>query len=221
MSNEITQKAKEILELQAERTSLRTMADYVKEYLIAYCDEDPEFTERVNSSEKTFMDCIGFIKKKALEWLKEQQNMELSVFAQGIGGEVPPEICYGWAVEYYYSKPEPKPEPKKVETVTKTKVDKKEPTGKKSQKGDSKNLQISLLDSIHPENSDKTEPTHLFGNTDGEETADDDPDLRFGEPEVEYLSDEEEADLPFYRKDEIEYLTDEEEADLPQYKEAV
>lgn len=159
MSNEMANRAKEIIELQAERTSLKTMADYVKEYIVGYCDEDPAFVERVNDPLKNFMDCIGYIKKKALEWLKEQQNLELTSYTQGVGGDVPNDICYQWAVEYYYSKPEPKPAPKeKAATGAKTKKNSK--AAKTDSAEGSVNTQMSLLDMMDTEK--KGDPVPLF-----------------------------------------------------------
>jgi hypothetical protein len=98
---------------------------------------------RVNDPEKNFMDCIAYIKKKALEWLKEQQKIELSSYAQGVGGDVPNDICYQWAVEYYYSKPEPKPEPKKADTAS---TKSKGKSGKKDTDKTEKAEAISLFD---------------------------------------------------------------------------
>jgi len=225
MNNDAINKAKEILELQADRTSLKTMADYVKEYLIAYCEEDPGLVERVDDPEKSFMDCIGYIKKKALDWLKEQQNLELSGYVQGIGGDVPPDICYQWAVEYYYSKPEPKPEPKMIESTgskSKSKACKKGAAAKEAPKDEPKNLQMSLLENMGKQ-ANKAEPISLFGSMGNEElsgeTDNDEPDCVFGGVnDNEFLAEEDEGE-PDSVWGCVEILTEEDISDLPFGKE--
>lgn len=221
MGNEIITRAKEIIELQAERTSLKTMADFVKEYIIAYCDEDPGFVECVNNTEKSFMDCIGYIKKKALDWLKVQQNIELTNYAQGVGGDVPPDICYQWAVEYYYSKPEPKPEPKKVESTgssSKTKAGKKN-AAKGTPKDESANVQMTLMGGM----AKQAEPISLFDNMDNvespDETETDEPDCEIDNTDDEELSDEEDDGELDSIWGSVEELTEEEIAELPFGKE--
>ena len=101
--------AKQVLQRQSERLTVKTMADYVLEHIVLCCENDAVFAEKINKPEKSFMDCIKYIKDKALEWLKEQQKMELNEYVKGVGGDVPNEICYQWAVDYYNSVPEPKP----------------------------------------------------------------------------------------------------------------
>ena len=119
------EKAKELLQLQSERLTLRTMADYVKDYVLSCCEKDSQFAEKVNDPEKSFLNCIKYIKEHALEWLKEQQKLELSDYCNGIGGDVPNDICYRWSLDYYNSKPEPKPKPSVSAAKTKSnKLDK-------------------------------------------------------------------------------------------------
>jgi len=84
-------KAKEKLRLQSERLTLKTMADYVKDYVLECCEKDIVLSEKVNDPEKNFMDCIKYIKDQALKWLQEQQKIELSQFCNGVGGDVPNE----------------------------------------------------------------------------------------------------------------------------------
>jgi len=117
-------KAKELLQLQAETLTLRTMADYVKDYISAYCEKDTDFSAKVNDPAKNFMDCIKYIKDHALKWLQEQQKMELGDYCNGVGGDVPNDVCYNWALDYYNSKPEPKEGSKPRTSLTKTKNDK-------------------------------------------------------------------------------------------------
>lgn len=103
-------KAKETLSSQADRFLMRTMADSIKDYLSEYCDGHPEFAEKVSDPAKNFTGCIKRINREALKWLQEQPNTDMEGLA-GVCGDVPNDICYGWAVDYYNSVPEPKPKP--------------------------------------------------------------------------------------------------------------
>jgi len=108
MENHTVSKAKDILSSQADRFLMRTMADFVKDYLSQYCDEHQEFAEKVSAPGKNFAGCIKKIHKEALKWLQDQPNTDMEGQA-GVCGDVPNELCYGWAVDYYNSEPELKP----------------------------------------------------------------------------------------------------------------
>jgi len=129
--DENVSKAKEVLTLQADRFQMKTMADFVREYLIAYSEEHPEFSEKILDPAKSFAGCIKDIKSHALKWLREQPNNEMVEGERdGVSGDVPNDICYGWAIDYYTAVTVPKPEP----VVRNIESAKKKDAGKKSAK---------------------------------------------------------------------------------------
>jgi len=119
----VIDQAKQALQRQSERLTVKTMADYVLEHILSCCENDAVFAEKVSQPDKSFMDCIKYIKDWALEWLKEQQKLESSECANPttVCGDVPNEICYKWAVDYYNSVPAPKPAPKPYVPAVKAK----------------------------------------------------------------------------------------------------
>jgi len=111
ISISVIDQAKQVLQRQSERLTVKTMADYVLEHILSCCENDAVLAEKVSQPDKSFMDCIKYIKDRALDWLKEQQKIESSecVNPTIVCGDVPNEICYKWAVDYYNSVPAPKP----------------------------------------------------------------------------------------------------------------
>lgn len=96
--------AKRITE-ETERLTRRNMKEYVAEYLQTVCLDDMEFARLTMHPRKSFMHCIWFINRRAREYLEkemEANGMERPFGVNGIyGGDVPDDVVYGWAEEYY------------------------------------------------------------------------------------------------------------------------
>lgn len=91
-----------------ERLTRRNMKIEVGEHIKRMCVENPEFARKVMHPRKSIMRCFQFISKKARDYLMEEKKQlgEDSDFGYGGGrmdtcGDVPDELCYAWAVEYY------------------------------------------------------------------------------------------------------------------------
>lgn len=75
------------------------MTEQVQAYLDKHASEDAAFAEKMRNPRKTIQNCIKFIAQQAQKYMekhKEEYEME-----RGLGGDIPDEICFGWANHYY------------------------------------------------------------------------------------------------------------------------
>ncbi len=86
-----------------ERLTRRNMKICVTEYIQTRCYESIKLAQHAMHPKKCMINCFKFINEKALEYLKEEQknNGEKVIDPQVIGGDVPDELCYQWAEEYF------------------------------------------------------------------------------------------------------------------------
>ena len=137
----------------AERVTRRNMKQCVTEYIQTHCYEDMDFARQVMHPRKTMIRCFRYINRKAKEFVKqEMEDNDEKPTADGYGCDVPDDLCYQWAVQYFMdmeapedkteedkefvpkpytgksaSKPKKKPEKKKTEPK---KEEQKEQTAK-------------------------------------------------------------------------------------------
>ena len=80
----------------------RNMKLCVTEHLQMLCYENPELACKVFHPRKSMMNCFKYINRKALEYLKQLQEESGEKQPDGVlGGDVPDDLCYQWAVEYF------------------------------------------------------------------------------------------------------------------------
>ena len=129
------------------------MKQCVTEYIQTHCYEDMDFARQVMHPRKTMIRCFRYITRKAKEFVKqEMEDNDEKPTADGYGCDVPDDLCYQWAVQYFMdmeapedkteedkefvpkpytgksaSKPKKKPEKKKTEPK---KEEQKEQTAK-------------------------------------------------------------------------------------------
>lgn len=142
-----------------ERLTRRNMKLCVTEYVQTLCYEDKAFAKLVMHPRKNMMNCFRFINRKAQEYLEQEMkdNDEKPVDGR-IGGDVPDELCYQWAEEYFrdLDAPEdkdkseekfvPKPYSGKTVSTSKKKAEKKKAETKAPpQKSEDSTQQISLF----------------------------------------------------------------------------
>lgn len=86
-----------------ERLTRRNMKECVSEYIQTLCLSDVEFARKVLYPRKSMIHCIWFINRKAREYVKqEMKDNDLKPDQNGIYGcDVPDELCYQWAEEYF------------------------------------------------------------------------------------------------------------------------
>lgn len=118
-----------------ERLTRRNMKLCVTEFVQTKCYEDMAFARQVMHPRKSMLNCFHFINRKAKEYLQQEMkdNDEKPDRNGMYGGDVPDELCYEWAVEYFMKMdlPEDKDEndkefePKPYRGVSPTKTTKK------------------------------------------------------------------------------------------------
>ena len=88
-----------------ERLTRRNMKECVSEFVQTRCLEDPAFARMVMHPQKSMIHCLWYINRKAREYIEQEMkdNGEEPRNAPGgiYGGDVPDELCYQWAEEYF------------------------------------------------------------------------------------------------------------------------
>lgn len=66
------------------------------------CLADPVFARLVMNPKKKMVNCFHYINRKAREYLEqEMKDNDEKPMGGGFGGDVPDELCYQWAREYF------------------------------------------------------------------------------------------------------------------------
>lgn len=87
-----------------ERLTRRNMKECVSEYIQTLCFSDPAFARLTMQPRKTMIHCFYYINRKAMEFL-QQEMKDNGTKPEGpngaYGGDVPDDLCYQWAEEYF------------------------------------------------------------------------------------------------------------------------
>lgn len=85
-----------------EKLTRRNMKECVAEYIQTMCIEDPAFARRVMHPRKSMIHCIWYINRKAREFVEQEMKDNGIKPENGIyGSDVPDDLCYQWAVDYF------------------------------------------------------------------------------------------------------------------------
>ena len=85
-----------------ERLTRRNMKLCVNEHIQTLCLENPEFARKTMHPAKSLINCFKYINSKAQEYLKEEMKMTgEKPESGGVGGDVPDDLCYKWAEDYF------------------------------------------------------------------------------------------------------------------------
>lgn len=85
-----------------ERLTRRNMKLCVTEFVQTKCYEDPAFARQVMHPRKSMLNCFHYINRKAREYLEQEMKDNDEKPERGMyGGDVPDDLCYEWAVEYF------------------------------------------------------------------------------------------------------------------------
>ena len=127
----------------AERLTRRNMKQCVTEFVQTLCLEDLDFARQTLHPRKTMIRCFWYINRKAKEFADQEMKDNDEKPVNGVyGTDVPDDICYQWAKEYFMDMdaPEdkadeekfvPKPYSGKPAPKSKKKTEKKKPEPKK------------------------------------------------------------------------------------------
>ncbi|MBQ3607465.1 MAG: hypothetical protein II991_04125, partial [Bacteroidales bacterium] len=90
------------LAADAERITRRNMKQCVTEYVQALCFENLQFAQQVMHPRKSMINCFKYINRKAMEFVKqEMEDNGIKPTNEGYGCDVPDDLCYQWAVDYF------------------------------------------------------------------------------------------------------------------------
>lgn len=86
-----------------EKLTRRNMKECVAEHIQTMCLEDMDFARKVMHPRKSMIHCIWYINRKAQEYAEqEMKNNAIKHDRSGIyGTDVPDDLCYQWAVDYF------------------------------------------------------------------------------------------------------------------------
>lgn len=86
----------------AERLTRRNMKQCVTEMVQTYCLEDPNFARQVMHPRKNMIRCFRYINRKAKAFIEQEMKDNDEKPVNGIyGSDVPDDLCYQWAREYF------------------------------------------------------------------------------------------------------------------------
>ena len=141
-----------------EKITRRNMKEQVAEHVQALCQRDPTFARRTMLPGKSMVLCFQYLTKKAFEYVQDEMKangIEPGPGQEGYGCDVPDDLCFQWARDYFDAPVEEKeekfvPNPYVPRPVGKAKKDKpkKEPKPKpapKPKENPGIDGQISLL----------------------------------------------------------------------------
>ncbi len=126
----------------AERLTRRNMKQCVTEYIQTKCLSSPEFARQAMHPRKNMIRCFRYITRMAKEFVKqEMEDNDEKPENGGYGSDVPDDLCYQWAEDYFMDMdaPEdkekeekfvPRPYTGKSASKSKKKTEKKKPATK-------------------------------------------------------------------------------------------
>ena len=126
----------------AERLTRRNMKQCVTEMIQSYCIENLELAKQVMHPRKSIVNCFRYITRKAKEFvMQEMKDNDIKPDREGYGSDVPDDLCYQWAKEYFFDMDAPEDKdpneekfvPKPYTSKSAPKSSKKKPEKKKSE----------------------------------------------------------------------------------------
>lgn len=85
-----------------EKLTRRNMKECVAEHIQTLCLDDLAFARKVMHPRKSMIHCIWYINRKAREFIEQEMKDNDFPKENGVyGGDVPDDLCYQWAVDYF------------------------------------------------------------------------------------------------------------------------
>lgn len=85
-----------------ERLTRRNMKECVSEHVQTLCLESPDFARLVMHPKKNMIHCFRYIYRKAKDFIEQEMKDNDIERATGLYGEdVPDDLCYQWAEDYF------------------------------------------------------------------------------------------------------------------------
>jgi hypothetical protein len=84
-----------------ERLTHRTMKIQITEHIQHMCMTDAAFARLIGHPRKNMANCFKYIFRLAKEYLIEEAKLNDEKSSGGIGGDVPDDLCFRWAEDYF------------------------------------------------------------------------------------------------------------------------
>ena len=146
-----------------EKITRRNMKDCVSEFIQTKCLEDPGFARRVMHPRKSMVHCFQYINRKASDYIQDELKANGITPGTGqnmYGSDIPDDLCYQWAVDYF-NDPDAKEDQEKEEEfvpkpyISKTSVSKAKSKPKAKKDTPAKKVETPKIKSRKPAESDQ------------------------------------------------------------------
>ena len=87
-----------------EKLTRRNMKECVSEYIQTLCLSDPAFARMTMLPRKTMIHCFQYINRKALDYIQDElkaNGIQLDQNNPTYASDVPDDLCYQWAEDYF------------------------------------------------------------------------------------------------------------------------
>ncbi len=101
-----------------ERLTRRNMKECVSEHLQNLCRKDPVFAQQILLPQKSMVHCFQYINRKAKDYIQQEMKDNDIKPENGVyGGDVPDDLCYQWAEDYFNDPDAPEDKEKEEEFI--------------------------------------------------------------------------------------------------------
>lgn len=148
---------------ESERLTRRNMKQCVTEMIQAYCFEDIELAKQVMHPRKNMVNCFRYITRKAKDFvIQEMKDNDIKQTAEGYGSDVPDDLCYQWAREYFFDMNAPEDKDPNEEKFVPKPYTGKSTASKVAKKKAEKKAETKKVDALSPAPSDNAEQLDMF-----------------------------------------------------------
>ena len=121
-----------------ERLTRRNMKECVSEHLQNLCRKDPVFAQQILLPQKSMVHCFQYINRKAKDYIQQEMKDNDIKPENGVyGGDVPDDLCYQWAEDYFNDPDAPEDKEKEEELIPRPYVGSSASKSKKADKSKS------------------------------------------------------------------------------------
>ena len=156
----------------SERLTRRNMKQCVTEMIQIFCHEDLDLARQVMHPRKNMVNCFRYITRKAKEFvLQEMKDNDIKPDREGYGSDVPDDLCYQWAKEYFFDMEAPEDkDPNEEQFVPKPYVG-KTTTSKAKKKTEKKKSEPKKVEAPTPAPTANEGQLDMFSMLGGETAA--------------------------------------------------
>lgn len=98
---DVTAASVQRVEADIERLTGRSMKQSVAAFIQEVSRSEPAFARLTLNPRKSMLHCIQYINRQALDYLKNELDAEGIKSSSVYGGDVPDDLCYKWAEDYF------------------------------------------------------------------------------------------------------------------------